>query len=848
MALLHKIFPVPVGMINEKKFESIDFKKLLLLFIELSLLLFVIFKFKVEEEHGIILALVPIGIGFLIHSILPLQYKLPFFLLLSFITYGIVIGALNAFIIFLLGSLFILIANLRLNYWLKVSIIFLGFALLLLVRTGVIQTEWGASIVPIFGSIFMFRMVLYLYEMKQKPIEANIWQHLSYFFLLPNVLFPLFPIVDYKTYLRTYYDSSADNIYQKGIQWMVRGVIQLLLFKFVYYYITPAPSEIIDLKSLIISILSNYFLLFRISGQSHLIIGILALFGFNLPMIFNKYFLANGFNDFWRRINIYWKDFVMKIFYYPVFFFFKKMGQTIATVITLLIVFFITWMLHSYQWLWIQGIFPITLVDGLFWGIFGILIVINSVIQEKKKKKKSLGKKVWTFSDALKLSAQITGMFIFMNILWSLWMSSSVAEWIETMSVLQGVSISELSVLVGAIILLILTGAIIQFPINKYLASGFSKNKTFNKSVLISGLTILLLFLIGVQEYYLPKKNRLGRVVSIISSNKPNAKDAEVAERGYYEPILKGNVLTTELAENEAAVPPDWKPLYESEAVKETGDLYFIELLPSKSTIFKRANLVTNSLGMRDKEYTIEKPANTLRIALLGTSFEMGSGVENDMMFEKLLEDRLNSEFVTDPNKKIEILNFSVGGYHLIQCVKQTKDKIFNFKPDVVFYFAHSQENKRVVDRSTRFFLDDKLDLEFDFLKKLKIESGINNKMSRNEVQKKLLQYGDRVVSWGYSEIVKNCRQNNAIPVWVFLPTLEGIFNEDDRSVKKLKKEAEAAGFIVISLENVFKDFDKEKLWVAPWDMHPNSEGHKLIADLLYKQLLKKQNEIKLNF
>ncbi|MBK7380132.1 MAG: SGNH/GDSL hydrolase family protein [Ignavibacteriales bacterium] len=120
--------------------------------------------------------------------------------------------------------------------------------------------------------------------------------------------------------------------------------------------------------------------------------------------------------------------------------------------------------------------------------------------------------------------------------------------------------------------------------------------------------------------------------------------------------------------------------------------------------------------------------------------------------------------------------------------------------------------------------------------------------MSRNEVQKKLLQYGDRVVSWGYSEIVKNCRQNNAIPVWVFLPTLEGIFNEDDRSVKKLKKEAEAAGFIVISLENVFKDFDKEKLWVAPWDMHPNSEGHKLIADLLYKQLLKKQNEIKLNF
>ena len=182
MSLINTIFPIPVGTLTEKKFESVDFKKLLLLFIELSLLLFVIFKFKIEEEHGIILALIPIGIGFLIHSVLPLQYKLPFFLLLSLITYGIVIGALNALIIFFLGALFILIANLRLNYWLKVSIIFLGFSLLLLVRTGVIQTEWGGNIVPIFGSIFMFRMVLYLYEMKQKPIEANIWQHLSYFF------------------------------------------------------------------------------------------------------------------------------------------------------------------------------------------------------------------------------------------------------------------------------------------------------------------------------------------------------------------------------------------------------------------------------------------------------------------------------------------------------------------------------------------------------------------------------------------------------------------------------------------------------------------------------------------
>ena len=60
----------------------------------------------------------------------------------------------------------------------------------------------------------------------------------AYFFMLPNVCFPLFPVVDYKTFRRTYYDDDAHRIYQTGIDWMVRGVIHLLLYRFVYYHLT----------------------------------------------------------------------------------------------------------------------------------------------------------------------------------------------------------------------------------------------------------------------------------------------------------------------------------------------------------------------------------------------------------------------------------------------------------------------------------------------------------------------------------------------------------------------------------------------------------------------------------
>ena len=35
----------------------------------------------------------------------------------------------------------------------------------------------------------------------------------------------------------------------------------------------------------------------------------------------------SSFTDFWRRINIYWKDFMMKVFYYPAFFRLRRLGD-----------------------------------------------------------------------------------------------------------------------------------------------------------------------------------------------------------------------------------------------------------------------------------------------------------------------------------------------------------------------------------------------------------------------------------------------------------------------------------------------------------------------------------------
>lgn len=816
----------------------------LLIVAQLAALLFVIRLFKLEEGHGLIVILIPLFVGFIIHGLLPAHFRIPFFLLLSLAVYGLVIGPVNTLIVLGIGAVLILLAHLPTHYRLRVLLILIAAVVLALFRSEILPSGWGASLLPIVGSIFMFRLILYLYESRQTPPPSTIWQKLSYFFLLPNVLFPLFPIVDYKTYLRTYYDGKANDIYQKGINWMLRGVTHLLIYKIVYYYFSPSPREVVNVNSLLVYLLSNYSLLFRISGQSYLIIGMLALFGFDLPPIFNKYFLASGFSDFWRRINIYWKDFVMKTFYYPVYFLFKRMGMTIATVLTLSMVFFMTWVLHSYQWFWIKGTFPVTLTDGLFWGIFGVLIVINSLMQAKRKKRAALGVKAWSLPHAMKQSVKIVSMFTFMGALWSLWMSRSVDEWTGLMSVLGESRATELLFVVSCFLAAVGIGVLSQYLIHRLKTYSFYRDIFVSPKAPLTGLTIALILAIGLSRSYLPGKAPFGRFVGRLQKNKLNDRDRETAERGYYRPLLKGNQLTEYLAATSVSAPPGWKALSKSEAVRKTGDLLYIELVPSTKTVFKNSTLTTNKWGMRDREYDKEKPGHTFRFALLGSSHALGEGVEDDQVFEQLVEDRLNRSTAKTDSNHFEILNFSVGGYFLIQCVNLSDSKIFEFGPDAVIYVAHPRESRRLIALSIELFQNG-TDLEYDFLKAINKKSGIKTGMSFAAIQRKLQPYGDKIVQWGYDRIVENCKKHGAVPIWLYLPLPDdGPTIKNMIDLNKYRSYAQAAGFITISLEGVYSDYDSEKIKVAHWDTHTNALGHRLIAEQLYQRLMENKSKI----
>ncbi|MBI5511175.1 MAG: SGNH/GDSL hydrolase family protein [Deltaproteobacteria bacterium] len=105
------------------------------------------------------------------------------------------------------------------------------------------------------------------------------------------------------------------------------------------------------------------------------------------------------------------------------------------------------------------------------------------------------------------------------------------------------------------------------------------------------------------------------------------------------------------------------------------------ELKPNLDTYFKLKRFRTSSQGLRDKEYSIAKPDRVFRIAVVGASYVMGSGVDAEDTFHSVLEDQLNRDRAP---ARFELMNFGVGGYTADQVLAQVKTKVLSYHPDLL--------------------------------------------------------------------------------------------------------------------------------------------------------------------
>ncbi|MFT4539586.1 MAG: lysophospholipase L1-like esterase [Planctomycetota bacterium] len=104
-------------------------------------------------------------------------------------------------------------------------------------------------------------------------------------------------------------------------------------------------------------------------------------------------------------------------------------------------------------------------------------------------------------------------------------------------------------------------------------------------------------------------------------------------------------------------------------------------LKPGLKTIFKMADFETNSRGLRDREYALQKPDGVYRIAVIGDSFTMGSGVPIEQVFHSVVETELNRGA---GERQYEVLNFGVGGYGIRDYIGVLQHQLPAYDPDLV--------------------------------------------------------------------------------------------------------------------------------------------------------------------
>ena len=706
--------------------------------------------------------------GFVVQLLVPLAYRKWLFLALTVAGVTTVLSAAGAAWVFGIGLGLIGLCHLPIRFGLRVALVVAAGVGLALMRGGLIEEPFPRAAWFVLGSFFMFRMIVYLYDLRHDP-EVKASDVLSYFFLLPNVCFPLFPVVDYRTFADSYHSRPALEIYQQGIHWMVRGAVHLVLFRVVYYYFVLGPEEVANLGQLVQFLLSNILLYLRVSGQFHLIIGMIKMFGWDLPESNHLYFLASSFTEYWRRINIYWNSFMTKVFYLPGYMALagRGVGQKVAVAIATVGVFMISWQLHSYQWFWLQGVYPLRDVDAVFWGTVGLLVLANTLRQVGKRQRRFIGERSWSLKEAVIKGAKILGTFSVICVLWSLWTSHSVAEWLRLMRA--GAVWGGPDWLPGALIGLVVFAIGFATLYSRTPYSGKGERFPFSGGV-ASILPVLLLGLALTQPAVTQVFGETtAQSIAELSKGGLNRRDSRALVQGYYEEIQRVDRIDSPLwqALDEVAESAE----RQSGLFENTGDIFRIAIRPSAEGMYRGAHFSSNRFGMRDREYEPEKPAGTLRIAILGSSHALGHGVADEEVFEALVEERLNQEGLAGASPVFELLNFSYRHASAVQLSHVLVEKALPFDPDVAFHVGHRTDAGVQVEMLAKLVREG---VELDpFLEQVMNEAGVEASMSEDEIVGRLEPREVELLAWSYAQVVEAARAHGVEPFFVFHPTLQ---------------------------------------------------------------------------
>ena len=276
-----------------------------------------------------------------------------------------------------------------------------------------------------------------------------------------------------------------------------------------------------------------------------------------------------------------------------------------------------------------------------------------------------------------------------------------------------------------------------------------------------------------------------------------------------------------------------------------------------------------NRWGYRGKDWPLEKPAHTVRIAVVGASLAFGHGIEDDATYAAQLEKILNnSRKEGDP--WYEVLNFGIPGYDIGHSLKCLRTDVLKFHPDIaimnfffldLFYikdygfyprmfelekknFSSLRWNFLNLCRHSRLamYLWDRIKKqlkfrepdELDRLIEAYVEDGVTppdgpNRDGWTFVTEKLAEFG------------QSAKENHFKPFYMMIPPYQEIFQTHPKSTyaQYLAAQCRQFGIEPLLLASALRESGMDpKEYLIPYDFHFKPRGHQFIAEFLAKQIL----------
>jgi lysophospholipase L1-like esterase len=261
-----------------------------------------------------------------------------------------------------------------------------------------------------------------------------------------------------------------------------------------------------------------------------------------------------------------------------------------------------------------------------------------------------------------------------------------------------------------------------------------------------------------------------------------------------------------------------------------------------------------NSLGTRGPEFSITKPANTIRILSLGDSKTFGWGMTEDEAYSGLLERQLQ-EYLGS-RKKVEVINAGVNAWSYAQIFNYLRLYGLKYQPDLVLladanlWTQFSEQSSpefvkkfmwrvRIKNFLRRFatyhyIIEYQLQAFYERTRQKFVPIDPKQDQLFKEQQQKdpdafFRDYIERVCELSLSNHIK--------PVLLYIPTTDQLEATADSPVLRAKKQVAARfGVPLVDLTSDLKS-EARNLYLDADIAHLNVRGNVIVANKLYSVL-----------